>query len=359
LLLQSLVELRSVDTGIAIQDLYYFRLDSRTAQSHSPDAVRTTVLQQAAGIPGVEAISFIGSAPMSGSFSSSTTEIPGYEPAPDENMNVIYEHVAPGYFDALQIPHLAGRLFSPADGSDVCVVSQAFAARFFPNASAVGKTISSREEELLIVGVVGDVRQVSLRDDPPPVVYRSSVGYEQPLNTLLFRTSGDPVSVGGQIREAVLAAAPGMSIPRTPTLLSNFIHRSTRVESLLSELIAVFAGLALLLAALGVYGLFSYAVRQRSGEFGVRQALGANHGDVIGLVMRQAGLVLASGALAGLVASLFATRILSDVLYGVSPTDPWTFAASFTVVIAAGLIAAYAPARRAASVNPADLLRHE
>lgn len=359
LLLQSLIELRSVDTGIATQDLYHFRLDSRTAQTQDHDAVRTAVLQQAAAIPGVEAVSFVGSAPMSGSFSSSTTDIAGYEPAPDENMNLIYEHVAPGYFDALQIPHLAGRLFSPADRDDVCIVSRAFAARFFPNASAVGKTISTRNQEMRIVGVVGDVRQVSLRDDPPPVVYLSSIGYEQPLSTLLFRTSGDPVSLGGQIRETVLAAAPGMSIPTAPTLLSNFIDRSTRVESLLSELISVFAGLALLLAALGVYGLFSYAVRQRSGEFGVRQALGANRGDVIRLVMRQAGLVLGSGAVVGLIASLFATRLLAGILYGISPTDPRTFAASFGVLISAGLFAAWAPARRAASVNPADLLRHE
>jgi predicted permease len=316
-------------------------------------------LQQAAAIPGVEAVAFVSSAPMSGSFGSSTTDIPGYEQAPDENMNLIHVRVAPGYFDALQIPQLSGRLFSSADPDDVCIVSQAFAARFFPNASAVGKTISTRNQEMRIVGVVGDVRQVRLRDDPPPVVYLSSIGYEQPLSTLLFRTSGDPVSVGGQIREAVLAAAPGMSIPRTPTLLSNFIDRSTRVESLLSELIAVFAGLALLLAALGVYGLFSYAVRQRSGEFGVRQALGANRGDVIRLVMRQAGLVLASGAAVGLIASVFATRLLSGILYGVGPNDPWSFAASLTVLMAAGLVAAYAPARRAASVNPADLLRHE
>lgn len=359
LLLQSLVELRSVDTGIATQNLYYFRLDSRTAQTQNHDAVRTAVLQQADAIPGVEATAFVGSAPLSGNFASSTTEIPGYEPAPDENMDLIYEHVSPGYFDALQIPHLAGRLFSSADRDDVCIVSQAFAARFFPEESPVGKTISTRGQQMRIVGVVGDVRQVRLRDDPPPIIYRSSIGYEQPLGTLLFRTSEDPVSAGGRIRDAVLASAPGTSIPRTPTLLNNYILVSTRVESLLSGLATVFAGLALLLAALGVYGLFSYAVRQRAGEFGVRQALGANQQDVIVLVLRQAGQVLASGAAVGLVASLFATRLLAGMLYGVSPTDPRTFAVALAVLISAGLFAAWAPARRAAAINPADLLRHE
>ena len=360
LLLQSLIELRSVDTGIATHNLYYFRLDTRTAQLQDHDAFRVAAIQQTAGIPGLESLSFIGSTPLSGNFASSTTEILGYEPAPDENMNLIYDHVTPGYFAALQIPLITGRLLTSTDRDDsVCVVSQAFAARFFPDDSPVGQTLRNREEELLIVGVVGDVRQINLRDDPRPMVYRASAGYEQPLTTLLFRTAGDSVSIGSRIREVLLAAAPGISVPRTPTLLTDFIDRGTRVESLLSELVAAFAGLALLLAALGVYGLFSYSVRQRSGEFGVRQALGANRSDVIRLVMQQAGLVLASGAAVGLVASLFATRILSGILYGVSPTDPWTFAISFAVLIAAGLIAAYAPARRAAAVNPADLLRHE
>jgi predicted permease len=360
LLFQTLGELRSADVGFDAANVLFYELNPRRIgmPPDGQDDLRREILRRLEGNPYIAAASFAEDVPLSGNARSITTSVDGYESSPEENMNILQFTVSGGYFDTYAIPLLAGRTFEASDQyADVCIVSQEFADRFFAGRSPIGGVVHTGDETFRIIGVSGDVRQVSLRDDPPAMIYHPANGYNGYLERLVFETRGDAERAGQLVREAVVAVAPTMPIDNAPSPSQMMIDRSSKVEELLSTLTAVFAGLALLLAALGVYGLFSYAVRQRSGEFGVRQALGANHNDVVRLVMRQAGLVLASGALVGLAASLFATRILAGILYGVSPTDPWTFGISFAVLIAAGLVAAYAPARRAASVNPADLLR--
>jgi predicted permease len=364
LLFRTLGELRAADLGMRIQNVYSLGVNPRVAGMtvESQEVMRAAAIEQVAAIPGVASAAFAQWLPFSGSYRSAATVIPGYETAPNGNMNLIYNLVSPSYFDVLEVPLISGRLFDESDLHDgACIVSEAFARRFFPQKSPIGETIQENDQPPLpIIGVVGDTKLANLRDEPPPVIYQTTTGYEGYLGALLFRTDfGNPSIIGPQVQRALRGVAPEMPVEPSPTRMASFVDRSATVESLLSELTAVFAGLALLLAALGVYGLFSYAVRQRSGEFGVRQALGANRGDIVRLVMRQASFLLAAGVAVGLIAALFVTRILSGILYGVSPTDPRTFSLSFAVLTAAGLIAAYAPARRAASVNPADLLRRE
>lgn len=361
LLIRTLGELRAVDIGIEPESVLYFGINPRGAgmPADGQDRMRRQILSRVEQLPGIEAAAFTAAFPLGGSYSTSTTQIDGEDPE-SQDVNVLNVRTTPGYFDALGIPLLAGRDFEDNDRFDqVAVVNQAFADRFFPSSSPIGHTLSTGPTPQRIIGVVGDVRQRNVRDEPPPMFYRPATGFEGYLGRLIFRVRGSGEEQGRAVRAAVREIAPEMPIGRTPGRLTETIGRTAALEKLLGELTGGFAALALLLAALGVYGVFNYSVARRTGEFGLRQALGAERGDLIALVLRQAAAVLAAGAAVGLVGSLFAGRLLSGILYGVGPQDPTALAGALAALTTAGLAAAYRPALRAANVSPAEALRHE
>lgn len=362
LIMRTLGELKAVDLGVEPENVWALNVSPRASgvSAEGQDEMRRAILAEVAPIREIQSVAFADGAPFTGNHSSSTLRIEGYEPAEQEDMNVIVSQATPAYFDVLDVPLVEGRLFRNDDQADQTgLVNEAFAARFFPNRSAVGGVIIHRDERLQIVGVVGGVRQVDVREAAPPILYRTSHGSPAFQDTLLFRTRGDVPPPTAAMRQAIERIAPQMPVSRTPTPISQILDRAAALERLLGKLTGAFAALALLLASLGIYGVLSHGVARRTGELGLRQALGADARELTAMVLRQASAVLAGGAAVGLVGSWFAGKLLAGVLFGVAPADPWALGAALAALMTAGLAAAYLPSRRAARVSPAEALRHE
>ena len=265
-----------------------------------------------------------------------------------------------GYFSALQIPLRAGRLFEPRDatGPAVIVISEAAAMRHFPGEQAIGHRVSLGETEAEIVGVVGDIRRASLTDEPRADLYFPFERVNSPSTTLFIRASGDPTAIVPGVRAAVRGIEPQVAIDETRTLAA-IAEDSAAVTRLATRLLGGFAALALLLAAVGVYGVMAYRVRRRTRELGTRLALGATPGGIVWLVLRQAGSVVGIGLAIGAVGAVAFARTLSSVLFNVVPWDPGVLASAAALLAAVSLLASYLPARRASQVNPVTVLSSE
>lgn len=265
-----------------------------------------------------------------------------------------------GYFGALQIPLRAGRLFDPRDatGPAVVIISETAATRHFPGEQAVGRRVSLGDMDAEIVGVVGDIRRASLTDDPRADLYFPFERVNSPVTTLFIRASGDPAAILPSVRAAVRHLEPQAVIDETRTL-SAIAEDSAAVTRLATRLLGGFAAIALLLAAVGVYGVMAYRVRRRTRELGTRLALGATPVGIIWLVLRQAGSVVGIGLAIGAIAAVAFARTLSSVLFHVTPWDPGVLASAAALLAAASLLASYLPARRAARVNPVTVLSEE
>jgi len=272
-----------------------------------------------------------------------------------------------GYFKALGIPLLVGRLLTESDSStaqQVAVISQSVARATWPGQNPLGRTIEYGNMDgdmrlLTVVGVVGDVRYRSLEKPPEPTVY---VNYRQRLRagrdfTVVMRSDAASAGVLSAARQIVREMAPDVA-PRFQTFQEVF-SASLESRRFNLTLVVVFAATALLLAAVGIYGVTGYWVMRRTHEFGIRMAVGAQKGDVLSLVVRQGFKVALAGVAAGIVAALALMRFLSGLLFDVKPTDPLTFAAVTLILMGVALAANYIPARRATKVDPVVALRHE
>ena len=266
-----------------------------------------------------------------------------------------------GYFRSLQIPLREGRLFDARDTLDsppVVIVSDALAARFFPGENAVGKRIRVDGGTAEIVGRVGDIRRASLTDTPRADLYFPFERQNPNGVTLFVRTTADPLAVLPAIRTKIKELEPGAVLYETRTLAS-IAASSAAVSRLAMRLLGGFALIALILAAVGIYGVMSYSVRRRTRELGTRLALGASRGDIVRLVLRQAAVLAAIGLVAGIGTGLTAARAMSTLLYGVPPWDPLAIAAAGVLLTLTALGASYLPARRASRVDPASTLAAE
>ncbi len=287
--------------------------------------------------------------------------------SPDEEIRPIARRrVSSDYFRTMGIPLVTGRTFDAGDTPDaphVVVVNEALASRVFPNEQALGKHIlwggPHGLESLKIVGIVGDVKQQGLADDAMPAMYLEySQIYVAGSMLLAMRSGGDPLDLVPSIREAVWSLDPDLPLYEVNTM-EQLIADSVGSERFSMLLLGTFAAVALLLGAIGVYGVMSYTVSQRTPEVGVRMALGAGRGNVVGLVIRQGMLLAVVGILLGTAGALGLSRVLSTMLFQVSATDPVTFVAVILLLTTVALLACYVPARRAARVNPLEALRHE
>jgi hypothetical protein len=265
-----------------------------------------------------------------------------------------------GYFSALRIPLRAGRLFDAGDatGPAVVILSEAAATRHFPGEQPLGHRISLGDMEAEIVGVVGNIRRASLTDDPRADLYFPFERVMPPTTTLFLRASGDPTSTLPSVRAAIRQIEPQAVLDETRTLAA-IAEDSAAVTRLATRLLGGFAVLALLLAAVGVYGVMAYRVRRRTRELGTRLALGATPGGIVWLVLGQSGRVVAVGLAVGAVAAVAFGRTLSSVLFNVAPWDPGVLASTAALLAAVSLVASYLPARRASRVNPATVLTAE
>jgi putative ABC transport system permease protein len=383
LLIRSFQRLMEVNPGFQPQHLLSMKLSPPVKAYPDGTPLQTfyqRVLDGVKTIPGVQSAGAISELPMSDSYSSgstffeqtSATGLQRYAPMSNLPFTEIdYRTIVPGYFQAMQIPLVRGRFLSEADTSDaprVAVVDRDFANRFWPNEDPIGKRIAvqpiPKSNPLLpqwctVVGVVGHVKHYG-----PDIEGREQAYF--PLTQLSFartmylavRTNLEPASVTSAIRQQVLAVDKNMPIYEVSTM-DQLLANSVVQPRLNLTLLVAFAAIALVLAAVGIYGVMAYTVTQRTHEIGIRMAMGAQSEDVLKQVLREGATLAAIGLALGLAGSLAAARLIATLLFGVKPTDPLTFAAVAVILASVSLAACYIPARRATRVDPLVALRYE
>lgn len=355
--LRTLSELSATELGVEAERVIGLSLDPRGG-GFSPatqPSMRRRILERVEGLPGVEAAAFTGSLPLRGNVGMRTIEVSGYTPGQGEFMAVIHVWASSGYFETLGIRLLEGR-FPRRGESNAVVVNRAFAERFFPGRSALGGIINRTDR---IVGVVNDVRQVNVRDEPPPLLYQSTERYEGFLQTLAVRVSAPIGATALSARDAVLDVVPGMPVEREFASVQLHLQRGIALERMLARLAGAFALVALLLCTVGLFGVCSQMVRGRRGEIGIRMALGATRGQVQLLVFRRAGALLVIGVSAGIAAAVAAGRVMASLLYVVGPFDWTVVGLALAALMACASPAVAVPALRAGRISPAAALRHE
>jgi len=272
--------------------------------------------------------------------------------------------VTPAYFKTMGIPLKRGRTFTASDGPGTpmtVIVNQTFADRFFPGEDPLGRRVNAMRipqmQNMSIIGVVGDTRRSGMLGGFQPEIYVPFAQFPQSNATLIVRSAGrDPLRLTPDVKAKVATLDPDVVVTSTERV-SDALARTYGDRRALSWLLSVFAGLALGLTVLGIAGVVSFTVAQRTSEIGIRIALGANRTGVVRLIVAGAMTPVAIGALAGLLALAPLSRLMRSYLFGVSPADPLSLAAAFALLIAAALLAAYVPARRAASIDPMTALR--
>ena len=330
-------------------------------------AVYDEVLRRARAVPGVELAAFTDSLPPDRQGDADTFGIEGQNLAAGELNPVISAVTAgPDFFETLRIPLVKGRIFNSHDtptSRPVAIVSQGFARRFLPGQDPIGKRIRQSAAALgnpwmEIVGVVGNVKYLGLAADTDAAYYEPLAQSYSPIMLMVARTSVNGSSLADSLRRAVQSVDPTLTVASVGSMETDMRH-SVSQPRFDTTLLAAFAAIALLLAAVGIYGLIAYSVAQRTHEIGVRMALGAARSDVVGMVLRQGASLAAIGIALGLAGAFGLTRLLDTMLFGVRATDFVTFAAAPMALLAVVLLAAWVPARRATKVSPVAALRYE
>ena len=368
LLIKSFFRYENVPPGFQPDRILSLRISLTSARYpnlQQAGAGLSEILRRIEQVPGVKSAGSIQFPPLSGLRSATGFWVadepapkPGDEPVTDVSI------VTPGYFGTMSIPLIRGRLFDQRDRAgapQVVIISQALARQQFPRQDPIGRPLFvqwGRKTPYQIVGVVGDVRQIGLDREPAPNVYFPDAQEPNGGGTLVIRTPADPMKLAPAIEQVIHAYDRDQAIADIQPLEA-YLASSVARPRFQSVLIASFAGLALLLAAIGIFGVMSYSVAQRAHEIGIRVALGARSGQVLRLVVGQ-GLALAlTGTAAGLAGAFALTRYLKSLLFEVSPTDPMTFIAVPLLLCAVALAASYIPARRATRLDPMVTLRFE
>jgi predicted permease len=373
LMLRSLGRLLEVDPGFRAQQVVTMRIPIPglygPGETQQVERYRR-IIEHARRLPGVEGAGFVTILPL-GPVQANLTFGIADRPVPpdrfDELPRAQLRTVSSDYFLVMGIPVLRGRAFRDADGREapgVVIVNEELARRYWPGEDPVGKRLQTdigpKGTWLTVVGVVGDVKHASLRDRPDPELYRpylQYLGFPQ-WAMLAVRTAGDPLALSATLRREIRRLEPDQPIGEIKTM-EQFVRDSLGRPRFYAVLLGIFAGLALLVAATGLFGVLSYAVSRRTQEIGVRMALGACPAAVLGMVMAGAGRLLAAGVALGLAGAWGATRLLRGLLFEVTPTDPLALGGAALVLLLAALAATAIPARRAVRVDPMVALRHE
>jgi predicted permease len=365
LLIRSFVRLQSVPPGFATDHV----LSMQVAAIGTKYRDTKTVIQfynqlhdRITHLPGVIAEGSTSVLPLTGAVGWGGIKVEGFTPAPGQELQVDMRWASPDYFRTMEIPLRAGRFFSEHDTLDaqrIAIIDDRFAKRFWPHESAVGKHVwFDPKKPMAVVGVVGTVKQYGLDDEGKIVAYFSDQQENVNEPFLVARTSSDPAALSTAIVQEIHALDPNVVAYQVRTMQDR-LYSSLARQRFSTTMLGAFAVFALILAAVGVYGVMSYLVSQSTRDIGVRVALGAQPGNIIGMVVRQGMELAAIGIGAGLIGAALLTRVMASLLFGVSATDALTFIA---VALALGLIAmlaTYIPARRATKVDPIVALRDE
>jgi predicted permease len=372
LFLRTLDNLRSVDIGWNPQNLVFIRVDAEGAQLDTEGKLRyfQDGMDRLRAIPGVRHATVSKPTLMSGGGFGTGFYVQGrvYPKGKDsyvegrDNINRVV--VAPNYFEAMGIPIVAGRGFTDRDAEkapEVAIINQAAARKFFPNENPIGRHFGTSVDDTpntQVIGVLRDVRYNDLREEPPATMYIPHRQHNPEDLVFSIRTAGDPTSIMNAARAAVSAANPNIPVVAVQTQMSTLEQRYAQ-EKVLAQAYTLFGGIALFVAAIGLFGLMSYNVSRRTREIGIRMAMGAQRKEVLGLVLRESMLLVIAGIAIGIAASLAAGRLVAAQLFGLEPTDPLTMLSAILVMLVVSAAAGYLPARRAARVDPMVALRYE
>jgi putative ABC transport system permease protein len=367
LMIRSFLSLQQVNPGFNPRNALAVSVSlpgKKYPESDQQAAFFTQLVEKVAALPGVQAVGVTQSLPIQSDYVLGFN-IQGRPPdPPGEDVSTNYYAVSPDYFKAMGIALIRGRIFTEQDRKDaprVAIINETMAKKYFPDEDPIGKHINvtnGPERFREIVGIVSDVKQYGL--DRPTTAQTYEPYLQTPFSsmTLIVRTEGNPASLSAAIRSQVLAVDKDQPVSRI-RLLDQVVSDSVAKQRFSMTLLGVFAVLALILAAVGLYGVMSYAVTQRTHEIGIRMALGASARDVLKLVIGQGMMLALIGIGIGLVASFGLTRLMASLLFGVSATDPVTFAVISVVLTGVALGACFVPARRALKVDPMVALRYE
>jgi putative ABC transport system permease protein len=369
LLINSFLHLRNLDPGFRSDHLLTMKVNLSDVKY--PDRERRAaffdeVMRRINQLPGVHSAAVAGNLPLTYKGDSMSISVEGVpDPPPDQQPDVIYRAIGPGYFSTMGIPMVRGRDFTAqdnGDSKDVVIISEKTAQQFWPGQDPIGKrlkpglsTSSSPWRE--VIGIVKDVRQNDFVASPKRQMYFT---YRQLKNTaanaLVVRTNIEPMSLATPVRNSIWSVDKDQTVANIDTM-DHIVAQAVARQRFSMLLLGLFAALALLLASIGIYGVMSYSVAQRTREIGIRIALGARRIDVLQMTVKQALKLVGMGMIIGLVAAFLLTRVMATLLYGISATDPVTFIGISVVLLAVAILASYVPALRATRVDPMTALR--
>jgi predicted permease len=365
---RSLYNLKWLDPGFRVDDLFVFSVDPSLS---GYEGGRLTTLyrrmqEELAAVPGVRSVSMSEVGTLAGDNWSQTVRVDGYESKEGEDLNPSVDGVGPRYFETMGIPLVSGREFTERDvigAPKVAIINETMAKYFFGSSNPIGRRFGfgrGKPTDIEIVGVAKDVRSVELRDQPPRYVY---IPYAQDdsvtqLTYYVRAARDDSGAIAAGIRQSVRRLDPNLPIFNMKTMAVQ-IDESLFVERMVAVLSVAFGALATLLAAIGLYGVMSYAVTRRTREIGIRMALGAERGRVLWLVLREVAAMALAGIVGGLAAALWLTRQVQSQLYGLSPNDPLTLGIAMGLLAAVAIASGYIPARRATTIDPMIALKQQ
>jgi putative ABC transport system permease protein len=373
LMIRSIAELQKVDLGFRPDGVLTMRMSLPQASYEKPEhvvAFYERVLERVRSLPGVRHAGLMRSLPLGASIGDWGLAVEGYVPPPGEDAKGDWQVITAGAIEALGERLVRGRTITGADAADappVALINETMAARYWPGQDPIGRRIRQggpNRPWITVVGIVADVRHNGIEVEIKEKFYRphaqfpASTGGAPRTMNLLVRTAGDPMALAAPIRAEVRALDPGLPVANV-RLMTDVVSAAMSQPRLAGSVMTVFAGLALLLAAIGLYGVLAYLVSQRTHEIGIRVAIGADPARVRTMIMAQGLRLAAGGLIIGLGASLLLAQLVRTLLHGVSPYDPATFAAVPAALLGVALVASWLPARRATRVDPLAALKSE
>ena len=365
LLIRSFRSAQQIDPGFNPHNILNASYDLFTAgySEGSGAEFDRQLVAKVEALPGIQSVALANHVPLEFDRGSTSVKPEGYVPQANESMETQEAIITPNYFRTLQIPLVKGRDFTLQDKKSserAVIVNEAFANRYWPNQEALGKQLHSdlTHEWFTVVGVARDSKMTALNEKPTPFVFLPLYQVYRPTVTLLARTTGDPLILGTTVEKTIHDLNADLVVFDVGSLESGE-HIASFPQRLAGTFVGAFGLLALVLAAVGIYGVTAYTTRQRTHEIGIRMALGAGKDDILRLVLRQGLRLTFVGAGLGLAASFALTRYLSSLLLGVTSTDALTFSSVAILLGAVALFASFIPARRATRVDPVVALRYE